>query len=301
MDTGDYIMLGVVLLLGSMIQSAAGFAFGLFAIPLVLLTTDVEPFAAIVTISTCSLLQSAFGLTTARGHVHWRTLMPLILCAMLLQPIGVWLLYEARQLGEEHIRQIFGGILLTALAVQWCFKPKPRKRVHPFWGYLAFGLGGFFSGLCGMGGPPMVIWLMAHTWSTKATRAALWLTFLCIGPTNLCYQAYMNGSQVWQWAGLAVLFLPVILLGMPPGIWVGNRMPKARLRQVAFGLLIIIGLWSIVQPFVMPTDPSTEAAPGTDSEINLNPSTARSLMDDPVTSLWPCPDIGGTLEPPNCT
>lgn len=258
MDLGGYIIMGIVLLLGSMIQSAAGFAFGLFAIPLLLLATDIEPYAAIVTVSTCSLMQSIFGLTTVRKEIPWRAMLPLAIIAMLAQPLGVWVLYQARQLSPERIRQIFGCILLAALVVQGLLKPKPRDRVHPTWGWLAFGIGGFLSGLCGMGGPPMVLWLMAHTWSTKATRAALWLTFAFIGPTNLVYQSIQNGPEVWHWAGVAVLFLPIVLLGMPPGLWVGNRMPKERLRHMAFGLLTIIGVWAIVQPYVMPSPQPVE-------------------------------------------
>jgi len=253
MEIAGYIAIGIVLFLGSMIQSAAGFAFGLFAIPLLLLTTDMEPFAVIVLVSTCSLMQSVFGLSTVRREIRWRAMLPLIILAMIMQPLGVWTLYQTRELGKERIHHFFNYILLPALAVQGLLKPTPRDRVHPTWGWLAFGIGGYLSGLCGMGGPPMVLWLIAHTWSTKATRAALWLTFAFIGPTNLVYQSIQNGPEVWHAAGLAVLFLPIVLLGMPPGLWLGNRMPKERLRHIAFGLLIIIGAWAIVQPFVMPS------------------------------------------------
>lgn len=251
MTVVGYIILGVILFCGSVIQSATGFAFGLFSISLLLLATPLEPYAAIVMISTCSLMQSVFGLTAMRGSIKWRKLLPLIVVAVCMQPFGVWVLSLIRDFGAERIRQTFGVILLATLTFQWFFKPKPKEHVHPAWGWFAFGLGGFLSGLCGMGGPPMVIWLMAHTWTNKQTRAALWLTFALLGPTNLIYQSLRFGPDVWKWVGIAVLFLPIVLLGMVPGLWLGNRMGKERLRTIAFALLVVIAAWLILEPMVM--------------------------------------------------
>jgi len=252
MDVSDFIMIGFVLLIGSVIQSAAGFAFGLFAIPLLLLATDLEPYEAIAAVTTCAVMQSIAGLCTIRGETKWRQILPLVLVAMATQPIGVWLLSILHEFGADRIRQTFGAVLLAVLFVQWWLKPSPREQVRPEWGFFAYACCGLMSGLSGMGGPPIVLWLMAHQWSTRRTRATLWFTFALLGPTNLVYQSLRFGPEVWRWSGIAVLYLPIVLLGLPPGIWLGNRMPKAQLRRVAFGLLFAVAAWSIIHSWVIP-------------------------------------------------
>jgi hypothetical protein len=101
-----------------------------------------------------------------------------------------------------------------------------------------------------MGGPPIVLWVMAHRWSNEQTRVTLWAIFALMVMPTLVVLSLRFGVVVWEWAGLSLLFIPAVVVGAIPGIWLGNRIPKPLLRRIAIVLLMMIGLFAIGQPLL---------------------------------------------------
>jgi uncharacterized membrane protein YfcA len=69
-------------------------------------------------------------------------------------------------------------------------------------------------------------------------------------PIGLLFFYGRFGPPVLEAAGLAVLFIPAVLLGTWPGIWLGNRIPKPALRRLAMALLVIVALFMLLQPLL---------------------------------------------------
>lgn len=127
---------------------------------------------------------------------------------------------------------------------------QPRERVHALWGVLAVFLGGLVSGFVGMGGPFVVLWVMAHRWSNHKSRVTILAIIAAMVPFQVGFLTWQFGTQVLRFSALGLIFLPLVLASTAGGLWIGNRIPKARLRQMAMGLLFLIAAVSISQPWI---------------------------------------------------
>jgi uncharacterized membrane protein YfcA len=214
MDVQFIIAAAIVLVLGSALQSAAGFGFGMFAIPL-LIMFGAESYEAIAMISMCGTVQTVIGVYALRRHVHW------------------W--------------QV---IVLCAVLAQWLWRVRPRDHLHRGWGIGATTLCGYMSGLAGMGGPPVVMWVMAHRWSNQRSRATLWSLFTGLTPFQFFFLTRQFGEDVLYAYRDGAMLSPVMLLGILPGLWIGHRIPKPLLRQISYTILLLISLYAIGQPLV---------------------------------------------------
>lgn len=253
MDVTTIILIGIVLTLGSLIQGAAGFAFGLFAVPMLVLI-GLAPYEAIPTVSTCALIQCAIGLRKLHDVVPWKQVLWMSALGIAIQPVGVWLLGEAIAATKDKphlIRQGFGAILIAVLLLQGLLRPKPREKIHTLWAVPTMVVSGITSGTAGMTAPSIVVWLLAHDWSSKKMRATMWAFFILMIPSNIFFQSVKFGPVVWERAGIAILFLPVVILGSIPGIWLGNKLSRTLLRRIAIALLYLIGIYALVQPMIV--------------------------------------------------
>ncbi len=250
MEIEFLIITGLVLILGSALQSAVGFGFGLFAIPL-LIVLGSESYEAIAIISICGLMQTVIGVYALRHHVNWLQLAGLTALAATFLPLGVWTLHlivDRCPLGT--IRQIFGAIVMIALLTQLLWRVKGHDHLHWAWGVGASTLGGFMSGLSGMGGPPIVMWIMAHKWSNQRSRATLWTLFTGLTPFQFFFLWRQFGNPALEAYGYGALLAPITLLGILPGLWLGHRIPKPLLRRLSYAILLLISLYAILQPIV---------------------------------------------------
>ncbi len=111
---------------------------------------------------------------------------------------------------------------------------------------------GLLSGMTGMSGPPIVFWVIAHDWPSTRMRATLWSFFLIMIPANLIFQSLQFGTRVWSLSGVAVLYIPLMLLGTLPALWLGKRIPRKVLRYTSVTILVLIAAYAIGQPLLFP-------------------------------------------------
>ena len=128
------------------------------------------------------------------------------------------------------------------------WKIEPRETLHPGWLFLAMPLSGTMAGLAGMGGPPAVMWVMAHAWESAKSRVTLWMLFIGLAPVQLLFMRLEFGPDVTRSAGLGLLLAPACLLGLVPGLWIGKRLSPKHLRILAEVLLLGISTSAIIRP-----------------------------------------------------
>ncbi len=241
--------IAVVLAAATLLQWAAGFGMGLFAIPILVLL-GLGPEQAIPVVIVAAATQMISGLCRHRHEVEWREVLWMAPFMVTAQPVGVLILGEIATLDKATVRAFFGALLLLVLAAQWWIRPEPRERLHPAWSAAAAMTGGALGGMAGMPGPPLVLWVMAHKWSAWKSRATLWALFIIGIPANLTFLTLRFQWVVPETAATALLFAPVVLLAMLPGTWLGNRIPKPALRRLAVGILLLIGVWALSKPVI---------------------------------------------------
>jgi uncharacterized membrane protein YfcA len=249
MEIQQYILLGLIISLASALQSAIGFGYALFATPLLVWIGIPLP-SVITLVSTCSLFQSLFGVIDLRHHVPWRLSLiatPMRIVGLI---IGILMLRVLVGLSIMHIRMVIGCVLCAMIILQLLYHPAPRQHLHWAWGGLAFTGSGVLSGLCGMGGPPLVFWVMAHDWGSHKSRAFLFATFTAGIPVQLILLGISFGKSIVENFVLALLLTPIVYIGSMLGLAIGNRISKNLLRRLVYALLLFIAVSAIVTPFL---------------------------------------------------
>jgi uncharacterized membrane protein YfcA len=242
-----YLTVFAILLASSVVQGAVGFAGGLFSIPLLILLGISMPEAVSINL-VASTVQNALGAWHLRREIDYRRALRPMMLRFLTLPLGVWALYLVGNASRDLASQVVGAIILVILAIQWLCSVPPRDELHWGWEVGAFLGGGFLLGLCGMGGPLMVLWVMAHRWPYVRAKAFLYYLFA----TGLIPQAFLLwlffGSKIFVALGLGLLGTPALVIGMLIGLKIATYLPDHVVRRLTIGLLIVIALSSIAIP-----------------------------------------------------
>ncbi|MBD3240577.1 MAG: TSUP family transporter [Chitinivibrionales bacterium] len=265
----------VIVCLAGMAQSAVGFGYALFATPpLVMIGLPLPNVIALI--STCSLLQAIIGVRRLRGSVPWRlslTAMGVRLAGVI---VGLFLLRELVALSAEQVRLVVGCVLCVLVGIQLIWRPRPVQSMHWAWGGLAFACSGLLAGFCGMGGPPLVLWSMAHDWPTRKTRGFLFGVFATAIPTQLALLWLTFGTPVLKYTAIGVAMLPLVYLGAMVGLPIGNRLGRTRLRRIAYVILLALGISAVAPAFVHRSVPREIRATEGDTAGHHSPiNTAR--------------------------
>lgn len=243
------VVIGVILFFSSVLQGAVGFAFGLFAIPL-LVWTGLPLSEAVAIASISILIQVLVGTFQLRRHIRWREVIPATVIRYVTVPVGVGLLLIIDTLNRSQIKQILGLILLLVLVTQMFLKVKPQERLHPKWMILAFSGSGIMQGVAAMGGPPAVLWVMAHQWTNRQTRAFLLTLFLLVAPMQLALLYLTARSDIARALLIGLILSPLVALGSYIGVRLGDLIAMQALRQIALAILLLTALLSIVSPLL---------------------------------------------------
>ena len=238
-----------ILFVSSLIQAMIGFAFNLIAIPLLIWSGFTLAESVAIT-AIPILVQLSLNSWKLRRHIVWRDLPLPVTVRFLTLPVGVTLLYTINTLDTATIKQVVGVILLGIILVQLFVHFKPRDRFPPVWDWLAFGLSGIMLGMIGMGGPPVVVWLMAHGWQPLRTRAFVSVLFLVAAPVQIALLYWKLGEHVGHAFGLGVALLPVVIVATLTGIRIGNTFDRKRLENAVIFFLFLTAIMSILSPLL---------------------------------------------------
>ena len=177
MSLSIIILIGIILFICSTIQGAVGFAFNIFAIPLLIWSGLSLPQAITVT-SIPIFMQSLTSTYKLREYIKWKEVAMGSLLRYIGLPLGIYILTLLNSFDKNNIKQVVGIVILLIVAIQTLFKVEPKEKVGIFWTILSFLSSGIFLGMISMGGPPVILWVMAHRWSALEIRAFLSALFL---------------------------------------------------------------------------------------------------------------------------
>jgi len=127
MDAHQIIIICLVLAMASGLQTVAGFGFGMFAIPLMMLVGDLDSFEAIAIATICVITQTGLAAYHLRRHIDWRIVGAMVGLAGITVPLGVLIQHKLVVLDKDVVGQVFGGLILLALIARhvWKIEPKP--------------------------------------------------------------------------------------------------------------------------------------------------------------------------------
>ena len=236
-------ILMLIVFVAGFFQSAAGFGFSLFAVPVGAMI--VTPRDIVVTIFLTSCVISLALTRTQREHIVWRESKRLSIGAVVAMPLGVWLL----QSGSASMLRLILGISTTAAAL-WSLAV--ARRLHRPWvdSNLFGGLVGAVSGVLNTSlstnGPPLVIYLQGRRLRPEEFRATISFVFSVSNAVGLVMLLGGNAVHV-----VDVQLFGTTLLAAGIGTALGFRQ-AAKINQQYFGLmvntlLLLGGLTSLVK------------------------------------------------------
>jgi uncharacterized membrane protein YfcA len=196
----------------SVLRGFTGFGFGLAAVPL--LSLALPPTRVVPLVVTLQVVIGVAGLRAAAAECDWRAVGMLLPGLVLGVPIGLLILTE---LPADPVRVVIGTIIAFSV---WLIHRGVQLPPNPSWP-VNFGVGlasGVISGLASMGGPPVVVYLLALGHSPARMRATAIVYFMLSGCVSLIPMAVRGliTRDILIWA---VASLPVLL----GGSWLGTR------------------------------------------------------------------------------
>jgi uncharacterized membrane protein YfcA len=245
MDLQQLLVVLTIIFLAGIAQSLVGFGYALFATPL-LLWSGVQLTTSITVVATCALLQSLLGMRAFRAELPWRMSFTAAAgrCAGLA--LGLVILSDVAHMEMVKIRALIGAILCGVVVVQVVCRPRPVKTLHWGWGGVAFVSSGVLQGVCGMGGPPLVIWSMAHDWPGERMKGFLFAAFGLTIPVQLALLTSTFGWSILTDVLFGLACFPLVYSGSLIGLRIGRPLNRERLKTVAYALLLATGVSAIV-------------------------------------------------------
>ena len=221
---------------------------GIVSIPLLVWGGFTLPQAIIMVLPNV-FFQTAMNCWQNRGHMPWREVGWFFLLRMISMPVGVLLLRYMSESGQESTRQFLGFSVIAILLFQQT--QRLSSRPSGIGGMVAAGTAsGFFAGLIGMGGPPLILWALGQSdWGQQRQRSFLWFTFLLIVPWQVSMMLLSFEGQLEAALLLGLAASPLVILVAWCGAHYGNALSNDRVRLLmqVFLLLIaaqlIIGRW----------------------------------------------------------
>jgi len=225
---------------------AAGFIKGLtgFGAALILspgLTFFMDPTHAVATNVLTVALSNIPLLPGAKADADRPTAFTFYAGCLLGLPLGVWLLVSLPKKMLEAaigITVIIASLLLLKPGVKARLLSRPLK--------LGAGLvGGMLNGSVGMGGPPVILALLAARTPPAVSRATLIVFFTLLNFTSVALMA-LGGVIDRQTLVLAALILPAMLLAQRGGELLFRRGWSKGFRPIAIALLVGTGVAALL-------------------------------------------------------
>jgi uncharacterized membrane protein YfcA len=214
----------------SVLRGFTGFGFGLAAVPL--LSLALPPAQVVPLVVTLQVIIGGAGLRAAATECDWRAVRMLLPGLVLGVPIGLLILTE---LPANPVRLVIGTVIAFSV---WLIHhgirlpPNPSRPVSFSVGLVS----GVISGLASMGGPPVVVYLLALGHTAARMRATAIVYFMLSGCISLIPMSLRGlitrDILIWSLASLPVLF---------GGSWIGTlTFHKAKPRHHRMVALITL-------------------------------------------------------------
>lgn len=221
-----------------LMRGFAGFGSALTIVPVT--SAVAGPLVAVPAVVLMHIVTGAQLLPGALRAVDWGRAWPLSLAGVAAVPVGAWLLVSQ---DPEHIRRGI-SLLIIVFAVLMLRGWRYTGRINNWVTTAVGGTGGVISGAAMIGGPPVVMFLLAGPHRAAQNRGTIIMYFQF---TQLAAIAmyWIEGILVWDIVWLALLTAPPLMLGMLGGQWLFGRASDEAFRRVALLFLLAVGVTTL--------------------------------------------------------
>ena len=226
--------------IAAVIRGYSGFGFS--ALTVTSLSLILPPAEVVPTAFLLEIAASMFMLPMVWRSIDWQKLNWLVLGILAGTPVGLLFLAEVPQ---DPVRFTISGFVLVACFLLW-----KNVRIPSEGGIIRLIVVGGFSGLvngaAGIGGLPLVLFLLSGSIRAEVLRATLVAFLFC----SDIYATLLSGSQNLlsnELLARSVLFLFPLVVGVAIGHRGFVKSSPESFRKFAIGLLILLSIAVIVR------------------------------------------------------
>ena len=230
----------LAVLLAAVIRGYSGFGFS--ALTVTSLSLILPPAEVVPTAFLLEIAASMFMLPMVWRSIDWQKLNWLVLGILAGTPAGLLFLAEVPQ---DPVRFAISGLVLVACFLLW-----KNVRIRSEGGRIRLLVVGCISGLvngaAGIGGLPIVLFLLSGSIRAEVLRATIVAFLFC----SDIYATLLSGSQNLlsnELLARSVLFLFPLVVGVAIGHRGFVKSSPESFRKFAIGLLILLSLAVIVR------------------------------------------------------
>lgn len=236
----DYIWVAILCLVASFVQGTTGFGFSMITMSVFSAFLPYKT-AQMLGILTCGPMFIYIALRNIKKVNFKLIILPTIFAIASI--ITVVTLIKSF---DDHILKKALGVVLIILSIYFIFFSKRIKLKKNVPTQIIVGtLSGSLGGLCNMGGPPMVLYLLNVTDDAVEYNSTLQFFFIFTFSVNLISHL-VNGNYTSD----VLPYLPYSLSGMAIGTLIGSALSKKLnfdfLRKIVYVLIGAIGVFLIV-------------------------------------------------------
>ena len=237
--TPSLAVITVIAIAGGVIRGFTGFGSVLVMAPLISIFLDPAPTVAMIMIlEACVAVQL---LPRALRHTNWRLVGLLVAGALVTTPFGVQILVH---LDQEVMRRILGVIVVIWAAVMLTGLRYRGGVSDP----VTVGVGaasGALMGVTGIGGPPIVLYLLSTPARAETNRANT-ITFFAVMTVYiigvLVYNEVYSEITLWRAAVTVPFFLGAAWLGSR----LFDRSGERLYRRIALLFITAVGITALI-------------------------------------------------------
>ncbi|SDU32600.1 sulfite exporter TauE/SafE family protein [Halopseudomonas salegens] len=238
-----WLWLAAFILLAYTVEAITGFGSLVIALSLGALLLPIDSLMPVLV--PLNICMTGYLTWRHRQHIHWPTLLRLILPLMLA---GTLVGYGLRPwLGDNLLKLLFGLLVFWFAARElWRMARKHVATHHPVWlsRSLTFGAG-LTHGLFASGGPLLVYALAGTTLDKSQLRATLISVWFSLN-TSLTFLFLLDGSLLPS-LHKVIWYLPILVIGVWAGEFLHHRLNEQRFRQLVYSLLVVTGALLMVK------------------------------------------------------
>lgn len=241
-DLTNWAGLAATCFVASLLQATNGFGFAVLAVPFFLILAP--PGEAVPIIIVISFAVSLFVMPRLYRWVDFGLLRRVTLGSLVALPLGLLAFAHSNRI----IVGAIAGTIVTGFAVVLTWhRWRNRTRVialTPSRDLAVGAVAGVATGLVGMAGPPVLIYLMLARVPMTTMRATLIAFFALIYAVTLAANAIVVGMPGRDWL-IALSLLPFVWVGGRIGLRVGERLGETAAAALALTVLGATGLYTL--------------------------------------------------------
>ncbi len=232
-------VIGIGIGLGFYVQTVAGFAAGLFAIPILISVLPMQE--AIALMSIFLLIFSVILVYKNRKKIEQKTVLELSIGVIIGLSFGTLILKTGNPIFLKRLLGVF-----TILFVAYNFLSRKKLKIPGKLGIL-FGLaGGFFSGMFSAGGPTYVMYVYNRIDSASIFRATI-IGILAVTNTLRVPMLVVSEILTPDTLLIALYMLPVFIIALLLGNKTYHKINEGKFKTILMILLGISGISLLIR------------------------------------------------------